>query len=80
MPTRSTERADEIFRWIDHFEASKVVPIHTVTLDAESLEVTCWWRYFLIEIGILSTQDRVFRDLICSAPRKTKKSDEENPM
>ena len=54
MPTRSTERADEIFRWIDHFEASKVVPIHTVTLDAESLEVTCWWRYFLVEIGILN--------------------------
>ena len=80
MPTRSTERADEIFRWIDHFEASKVVQIHTVTLDAESLEVTCWWRYFLVEIGILNKRDRVFKDLICSAPRRAWKPEEENPM
>ena len=66
MPTRSTERAEEMNRWIDHFEASKVVPIHTVTLDANSLEVTRWWRYFLVEIGILNKRDRVFKDLICT--------------
>ena len=62
MPCRSTERSDEISRWIDHFEASKVVPMHTVNLDVDSLEVTRWWRYFLVEIGILDRRDRVFRD------------------
>ena len=65
---------------MDHFKASKVVPIHTITLDADSLEVTCWWRYFLIELNILNTQDQVFRDLVCSASRKTKKTDEETTM
>ena len=58
-PTRSTEVADKMLQWVDHFEASKVVPIYTITLDADSLEVTCWWRYFLIEIGILSAQNRL---------------------
>ena len=43
MPCRSTERSDEIFRWIDHFEASKVVPMHTVNLDVDSLGVYDTW-------------------------------------
>ena len=73
-PTRSTEKVDDILRWMDHFEASKVVPIHTITLDVDSLEVTCWWRYFLVEIGILNVRGRVFKDLICSAPRRAWKT------
>ena len=50
--------------WVDHFEASRLVPQYTINLDANSLEATCWWQYFLIEIGILNAHDRVFRDLL----------------
>ena len=73
MPCRSTERSDEKSRWIDHFEVSKVVPMHTVNLDVDSLEVTRWWRYFLVEIGILDRRDRVFRDFTQKKRKHTRK-------
>ena len=66
MPTRSSERLDEMDRWMDHFEAAKKVPIHTVTLEVDSLDVTRWWRDFFVEIGVLSKHDKVFKDLICT--------------
>ena len=66
MPTRSSERLDEMDRWMDHFEAAKRVPIHTVTLDVDSLDVTRWWRDFFVEIGELSKRDKVFKDLTCT--------------
>ena len=51
---------------MDHFEAAKEVPIHTVTLDVDSLDVTRWWRNFFVEFGVLDEEDRVFMDLRCS--------------
>ena len=42
--------------WMDHFEAAKKVPIHTVTLDDD----------FFVEIRILSRRDKVFKDLTCT--------------
>ena len=42
MPTRGTERLNEMDKWISHFEAAKMVPIHTVTLTIDSLDVTIW--------------------------------------
>ena len=59
MPTRRSER-------MDHFEVAKEVPIHTVTLDVNSLDVTCWWRDFFVELGVLDERDKVFMDLRCS--------------
>ena len=44
-------------RWMDHFEAAKEVPIHTVTLDVDSLDVTRWWRDFFVEFGVLDEED-----------------------
>ena len=75
--TRSTEAADDMLDWVLHFEESKLVPQFTINLGADSLEVACWWRYFCIEIGILNAHNRVFRDLLCSAPRKTKEAEED---
>ena len=66
MPTRGSEKIKEMVRWMDHFEAAKEVPIHTVTLDVDSLDVTCWWRDFFVELGVLDEEDRVFMDLRCS--------------
>ena len=63
MPTRRSERLKEMVRWMDHFEAAKEVPIHTVTLDVDSLE----WRNFFVELGVLTKHDRVFKDLRCSS-------------
>ena len=47
---------------MDHFEAAREVPIHTVNLDVDSLDVTCWWRDFFVELGVLTKWDRVFKD------------------
>ena len=52
---------------MDHFEAAKEVPIHTVTLDVDSLDITRWWRNFFVEFGVLTKHDRVFKDLRCSS-------------
>ena len=68
MPTRRSERLKEMVRWMDHFEAAKEVPIHTITLDVDSLDFTRWWRDFLVELGVLDKEDRVFMDLRCSQP------------
>ena len=65
--TRRSERLKEMVRWMDHFEAPKEVPIHTVTLDVDSLDVTRWWRNFFVELGVLTKHDRVFKDLRCSS-------------
>ena len=54
MPTRRSERLDEMVGWMDHFEAAREVPIHTVNLDVDSLDVTCWWRDFFVELGVLT--------------------------
>ena len=56
--------------WACHFNASRDIPMYTVNLSADSLEETCWWRCFFIEIGVLDEHDKVFKDLICSTPRK----------
>ena len=69
MPTRGSERIKEMIRWMDHFEAAKEVPIHTITLDISSLEVTRWWRDFFVELGVLEEEDKVFMDLTCSRPK-----------
>ena len=66
MTTRSSERLDEMDRWMDHFEAAKEVPIHTITLDVASLDITRWWRDFFVELGVLTKRDRVFKDLRCT--------------
>ena len=66
MSTRTTERLDEMDRWISHFEAAKMIPIHTVTLDADSLDVTRWWFEFFVEINVMNRWDKVFKDLTCS--------------
>ena len=66
MSTRTTERLDEMDRWISHFEAAKMIPIHTVTLDADSLDVTRWWFEFFVEINVINRWDKVFKDLTCS--------------
>ena len=66
MLTRSSERLDEINRWMDHFEAAKEVPIYTITLDVASLDITRWWRDFFVELGVLTKRDRVFKDLRCT--------------
>ena len=63
MPTRGTEVLDEIDRWIKHFEAAKLNPIHTITLNPDSLDVTRWWYEFLIEVDVISRHDKVFKDL-----------------
>ena len=60
MPTRRSERPKEMVCWMDHFEAAKEVPIHTITLDVDSLDVTRWWRDFFVELGVLDEEDRVF--------------------
>ena len=67
MLTRRSERLKEMVCWMDHFEAAKEVPIHTVTLDVDSLDVTRWWRNFFVELGVLTKHDRVFKDLRCSS-------------
>ena len=69
MPTRGSEKIKEMVRWMDHFEAAKEVPIHTITLDINSLDVTRWWRNFFVELGVLDKEDRVFKDLRCSRPK-----------
>ena len=51
---------------MDHLKAAKRVPIHTLTVDVDSLDVTCWWRDFFVEIGVLSKRDKVFKDLTCT--------------
>ena len=66
MPTRGTERLNEMDKWISHFEAAKMVPIHTLTLDVNSLDVTRWWFDFFVEINIMNRRDKVFKDLTCS--------------
>ena len=66
MPTRSSERLDEMVCWMDHFEAAREVPIHTVNLDVDSLNVIRWWRDFFLELGVLTKRDRVFKNLRCS--------------
>ena len=66
MPTRGSERIKEMICWMDHFEAAKEVPIHTITLDVDSLDVTQWWRDFFVELGVLDERDKVFMDLRCS--------------
>ena len=65
MPTRDTERPNEMDRWMEHFETAKLVPIHTVTLNLDSLDVTRWWFDFFIEVNVMSRQDKVFKDLAC---------------
>ena len=65
MPTRGTERLDEMDRWMDHFKAEKLVPIHTFTLNPDSLDVTRWWYEFFIELNVISRQDKIFKDLTC---------------
>ena len=66
MLTRGTERLDEMDRWISHFEAAKMVPIHTFTLDVDSLDFTRCWFEFLVEIKVMNRRDKVFKDLTCS--------------
>ena len=66
MPTRGSERIKEMIHWMDHFEAAKEVPIHTITLDISSLDVTRWWRDFFVDFGVLEEEDKVFMDLTCS--------------
>ena len=61
-----SERLEEMVRWMDHFEAAKEVPIHTVTLDVGSLDVTRWWCDFFVELGVLDEREKVFMDLRCS--------------
>ena len=56
IPTRRSERLKEMVRWMYHFEAAKEVPIHTVTLNVDSLDVTCWWCDFFIELGVLDEE------------------------
>ena len=68
-PTRGSEKIKEIVRWMDHFEAAKEVPIHTITLDISSLNVTRWWCDFFVELRVLDKEDRVFKDLTCSRPK-----------
>ena len=66
MPTRGSEKIKGMVRWMDHFEAAKEVPIHTISLDISSLDVTRWWRDFFVELGVLEEEDKVFMDLTCS--------------
>ena len=70
MPTRGSEKIKEMVHWRDHFEAAREVPIHTITLDIGSLDVTRWWRDFFVELGVLDKEDRVFMDLRCSKARR----------
>ena len=79
-PPRSTQVADDMLKWVLHFEESKEVPQFTINLGADSLEVACWWRLFCIEIGILSARDKVFRDLVCSTPAGMKEAEEDDEM
>ena len=76
-PTRSTKVANDMLEWVLHFEDSRELPQFTIDLGADSLEVACWWRNFCIEIGILNVHDRVFRDLLCSAPVGMKEAEED---
>ena len=76
-PPRSTKVADDMLEWVLHFEDSKEVPQFTIDLGADSLEVACWWRHFCVEIGILSVNNQVFRDLVCSAPAGMKEAEED---
>ena len=66
MPTRGSEKIKKMVRWMDHFEAAREVPIHTITLDIGSLDATQWCRDFFVELGVLDEEDRVFADLTCS--------------
>ena len=76
-PPRGTKVANKMLDWVLHFEASKEDPQFTINLDLSSLEVACWWRHFCVEIGILNEDDQVFRDLVCSAPARTRKTEED---
>ena len=69
-PTRGSEKINEMNHWINHYQAAKEVPIHTITLDINSLDVTRWWRNFFVELGVLDEEDRVFKDLSCSRPKR----------
>ena len=51
----------EIVRWIKHFEAAKLDPIHLIELGAGSLDVTQWWYEFLVEIEQINDDDSVFK-------------------
>ena len=63
MPIRGTERLDEMDRWVNHFEAAKMVPIIIVTLDVDFTR--CWFEFF-VEINVINRRDKVFKDLTCS--------------
>ena len=57
MPCRRTEVLPEIERWIDHFDMAKKDPIHLIKLEPVNVEISWWYREFLIEINQLNKND-----------------------